>query len=454
MLPYRIKVVEPIQLLPAPVREKKINEAGLNVFRLKSQDVYIDLLTDSGTSAMSTLQWSKIMLGDESYAGSESFFRLQNSVQEIFGLPFILPTHQGRAAEHLLDMALIKPGMLVPGNIHFDTTRAHIELAKGRTFDVTFEEGHSSTGDNPFKGNLDCKALEACIEKAGVEKIAYVLITITCNSNGGQPVSMENIAAVSKICRHHKIKLFFDAARFAENAFFIQQREKDFQKKPIPEIVQRMFSYVDGCTMSAKKDALVPMGGFLALRDESLFESLKTLGVLYEGFYTYGGLSGMDMEAMAQGLKEVIDENYIHYSVGQVQRLGEKLKKAGVPTVTPFGGHGIFIDGRRFYPNIPENQFPAQLVCVELYKNGGVRSVEAGACMAGRNPDTGANIRPTMDLCRMAIPRRAYTHEHLDYVADAVIETFEKGKTKKTGLLMTEEPSTGIRHFSAGFKYA
>ncbi len=453
MIPFRIKVVEPIRFLSLKEREQKIGDAGLNVFRLKSSDVTIDLLTDSGTSAMSNAQWAAMMIGDEAYAGSTSFFKLEKTVQELMGLPFVIPTHQGRAAEQLLDFTLVKPGQMVPGNTHFDTTKAHIEFRGGRCVDCTIKEGKTPEGEHPFKGNLDIQTLETCLKKEGSEKIAYVLITMTCNSNGGQPVSLENIAAVAALCKKFKVKLFLDAARFAENAYFIQQREKGFYEKSIGEIVQRMFSFADGCTMSAKKDGLVPIGGFLALRDKILFETMKPHDILFEGFYTYGGMSGMDMEAMAQGLKEVIQKDYLEHRVGQVAYLGRRLKKGGVPVVEPFGGHAIFIDGREFYKNVPKDQFPAQLACVEIYKEGGVRGVEVGACLAGRDPDTGKNIMPALDLCRLAIPRRVYTQEHFDYVAEIVLGAHEKGKGRKTGLKFDQETPQGIRHFTSTFKY-
>lgn len=452
MIPFRVKVAEPIRLLSPNERKKKIAAAGLNVFRLQSNDVYIDLLTDSGTSAMSTAQWAAIMLGDEAYAGSSSFYKLEAAIKETMGLPFVIPVHQGRAAEQLLDFALIRPGQLVPGNTHFDTTKAHIEFREGRAIDVTIEEGKKTGGDHPFKGNLDTALLEKTIQKATSKQIAYVLVTITCNSNGGQPVSLQNIREVSEVCHRYGVKLFFDAARFAENAFFIQQREKGYQNKSILEIVHKMFSYVDGCTMSGKKDGLVPIGGFLALRDETLYEELKPNTILFEGFYTYGGMSGMDMEAMAQGLHEVVEETYLQHRVGQVAYIGKKLKKGGIPIVEPVGGHAVFIDGRAFYPKIPEDQFPAQRLCVELYKEGGVRAVEIGSCLAGRDPDTGKNICPNLDLCRLAIPRRVYTQEHFDYVADVVQQVFGKTKESTTGLAFEKE-TKGIRHFTSTFKY-
>lgn len=452
IIPYKIKSVEAINLLPEDERLKAIKSAGYNVFGLRSDQVYIDLLTDSGTGAMSATQWSRIMLGDESYAGSASFFRLEKAIQDIIGLPYVIPVHQGRAAEQILDYVMIKPGQIVPGNTHFDTTKAHIEFRKGRAVDCTIEEGKNPTIDHPFKGNLDLELLRQAVLKFGRDRVAYVLITITCNSGGGQPVSMANIKDVAKFCKKEGLPLFFDAARFAENAYFIQQREDGYKNRSVKAIVKEMFSHVAGCTMSAKKDGLVPIGGFLALRDKEIYEEMKPHDILFEGFYTYGGMSGMDMESMAQGLSEVVEESYLAYRIGQTSYLGERLDKAGVPVVKPFGGHAIFINGRGFYPNVPEGQFPAQLACVEIYKHGGVRTVEIGSCLIGRNPDTGENIRPALDLCRLAIPRRAYTEEHLDYVADVIKETFDATSSKTTGLAFDKETS-GIRHFTSTFKY-
>ncbi|MBT3181906.1 MAG: tryptophanase [Deltaproteobacteria bacterium] len=451
VVPYRIKVVEPIELLSREEREERIRDAGLNVFRLKSKHVYIDLLTDSGTGALSQEQLSQMMLGDESYAGSESFFRLEEAIHDIMCLPHVIPVHQGRAAEQVLDHILIKDGMVVPGNTHFDTTKAHIEFRGGRAIDCTIEEGRDATIEHPFKGNIDLNLLEKSYDKYGKDKIAYVLITVTCNSGGGQPVSMENIKEVSDFCRDKHLRLLFDAARFAENAFFIQQREKGYKNKSIRSIVREMFSYVQGCTMSAKKDGLVPIGGFLALRDEELYEDLKPTDILFEGFYTYGGMSGMNMDAMAQGLYEVVEQGYLAHRIGQTAYLGNELLKREVPIVTPVGGHAVFIDGRRFYKNIPEDQFPAQLLVVELYREGGIRAVEIGSCLAGRDPDTGKNVRPALDLCRLTIPRRVYTLEHFDYVADVVHSVYSGQKDRSTGLTFEIE-TKGIRHFTSTFK--
>jgi len=450
-VPYRIKVVEPIRLLSRREREVKLREAGLNVFRLRAEDVYIDLLTDSGTGAISAAQLSHMMVGDEAYAGSASFFRLEESIRDVMGFPFVIPVHQGRAAEQVLDYTLVHQGMVVPGNSHFDTTKAHIEFRGGRAVDCTIAEGRDSTADHPFKGNIDMRLLEEAFAKHGRERISYVLITITCNSGGGQPVSMGNIREVASFCRARGLRLFFDAARFAENAYFIQQREPGFADRPIRDIVREMFSYGDGATMSAKKDGLVPIGGFLALRDEDLYEEMKPTDILFEGFYTYGGMSGMNMEAMAQGLREVVESEYLAYRIGQTAYLGDELMKRDVPIVTPVGGHAVFIDGRRFFPKVPEEQFPAQLVTALLYKEGGVRSVEVGANLAGRDPDTGENNRPALDLCRLTIPRRVYTQEHFDYVADVVATVYAQECSRTKGLAFDRE-TKGIRHFTSTFK--
>lgn len=450
-VPYRIKVVEPIRLLSREQREKKLREAGFNIFRLRAEDVYIDLLTDSGTGALSAAQLSQMMVGDEAYAGSASFFKLEESIRDVMGFPFVIPCHQGRAAEQVLDFTLIREGMVVPGNSHFDTTKAHIEFRGGRAVDCTIAEGRDATADHPFKGNLDLRLLEDAFLKYGRDRIAYVLITITCNSGGGQPVSMANIKEVAAFCRAKKLRLLFDAARFAENAYFIQQREPGYGKKTVREIVREMFSYGEGCTMSAKKDGLVPMGGFLALRDEALYEEMKPTDILFEGFYTYGGMSGMNMEAMAQGLEEVVEQEYLAYRISQTAYLGDELLKREVPIVTPVGGHAVFIDGRRFFPNVPEGEFPAQLVTALLYKEGGVRAVEVGANLAGRDPDTGENNRPALDLCRLTIPRRVYTQEHFDYVADVVATVFAEERGRKRGLAFDHE-TKGIRHFTSTFK--
>ena len=453
VVPFKTKVVEPIKLLNAKERNAKIKKAGLNVFKLNSEEVYIDLLTDSGTGAISCHQQSRMMIGDESYAGSRSFRELERQVRETFGIEYVLPVHQGRAAERVLNSIAIKPHQFVPGNTHFDTTKAHIEFAQGRCVDLTIDQAKSSSEYHPFKGNMKIDALKEFIEEKGQKSIAYVLITATCNSGGGQPVSMDNIRQVSKICKDNELLLFIDAARFAENAFFIKQREKGYEDKSIQEIVLEMFSYSDGFTMSSKKDAISPMGGLLVLRHEQMYEQLKMFTILFEGYVTYGGMSGLMMESLAQGLKEVVEESYLRYRIGQVAELGELLKEKGnVPIVEPVGGHAVFIDGRKFFPNIPEDQYPSQLLCVELYKEGGIRPVEVGSCLAGRNPDTGNNVRPALDLCRLTIPRRVYTLEHFIYVAEVVADVKHKQGNRTTGLKFEYE-APGIRHFDSTFSY-
>ncbi|MBN2694126.1 tryptophanase [bacterium] len=450
-VPYRYKMVEKISVPEKSERWNILKSGGFNMFSIPSEKVYIDLLTDSGTGTMSDKQWSAIVSADESYAGSRSFFDIKKSVKEIMGFDNVLPVHQGRAAEKVLNSVLIKEGMYVPGNTHFDTTKAHIENAKGRCIDVTISESENSNSNYPFKGNLDINRLEKEIEKVTPQKVAYILITVTCNSGGGQPVSMKNIKDVSKIARKYGLKLFFDAARFAENCYFIKTREDGYQNKTVREISNELFSYSDGFTMSSKKDAIVPMGGLLVVRDINLFDMLKPFVILNEGYLTYGGMSGMTMAALAQGLYESTDFEYLHYRIGQVKMLGELLKEASIPVVTPIGGHAVFIDGRRFFPNIPEDQFPAQYLCAALYEAGGVRTVEVGANLADRDPDTGENIRPKLDLCRLAIPRRSYSFEHMMYIVETVKEVFQNSKNITSGFQFDFE-SKGIRHFSSTFK--
>jgi tryptophanase len=427
-----------------------LEEAGYNIFALPSHAVYIDLLTDSGTSAMSETQWGGLMQGDESYAGSRNFYHLQQTVEDLMGFKYVIPTHQGRGAENILFHHMIKPGQHVLGNMHFDTTKAHIELKKGRAVDLAAAIANDTQTYHPFKGNFDLQALESYIQDKGPEQVAFILVTITCNSGGGQPVSMANIRGVREIADRYGLRVFFDAARFAENAWFIQRREEGYAEKSIPEIVREMFSYADGCTMSAKKDALVNIGGFVALRDQMLYKEISRLGVVFEGFPTYGGLAGRDMEAMALGLKEVVDPSYLAYRIGQVEYLGERLRQAGIPIVEPVGGHAVFVDARRFLPHLPKELFPAQALCIELYREAGVRSVEVGGVLAGRDPETGENLYPQLDLLRLAIPRRVYTNEHMDVIADALIAIKERRDSVR-GVAFVDEPPI-LRHFTATFK--
>lgn len=452
VIPYRSKVVEPIRLLDRRAREARLEAAGLNMFRINAEDVYIDLLTDSGTGAMSAAQWSKIMVGDEAYAGSRSFHAIREVVGELMGLPYVLPEHQGRAAERVLNSVMVKPHHIVPGNAHFDTTKGHIEYAGGRALDCTIDEGRDSTLIHPFKGNADAGKVRAAIQRHGAKQTAYILMTLTCNSGGGQPVSLANLKEMRAIADEFQVPLFFDAARFAENAYFIQRREPGYADRTVRSIVREMFDLADGFTMSSKKDAIVPMGGLLAVRDERLFEALKTPTIIFEGFYTYGGMSGMIMEALAQGLREVVEEDYLAHRIGQVAEFGAMLREVGAPILEPVGGHAVYLDGRRAFPGVPEEQFPAQLMCVELYREGGVRTVEVGANLIGRDPDTGENIRPALDLCRLAVPRRVYWKEHFEYITDVVRVVLEGAREREHGLAFDVE-AEGIRHFGSTFKY-
>jgi tryptophanase len=447
---FKIKSVEPIKLIPKKERIKAIEKAGLNVFLLKSSEIFIDLLTDSGTNAMSQEQWSAIMKADESYAGSKSFEDFKNSVTEVTGFPFVLPVHQGRAAENVLNAVLVKEGNVIPGNIHFDTTKAHIEHRKGIPVNCVIEDAFDCEKELPFKGNIDLSKLEEVLEK-NKGNIAYVLTTITCNSGGGQPVSMENIQKTSQLCKKHNVLFFLDAARFAENAFFIKEREKGFQEKSIQEIAREMFSYADGCLMSAKKDAIVNMGGFIAFRKKELFEKCIPFGILFEGFPTYGGLSGRDLEAIAVGIKEGIQENYLRYRIEQVRYLGNGLIKAGIPVMKPIGGHAVFVNGKKFLSHIPQEQFPSHTLAAELYIESGIRAVEIGTLLAGRNPK-GENVMPKLDLLRLTIPRRVYLREHMDYI----IEAFKKIKERKKEIkgLKFKFESPILRHFQSRFERA
>lgn len=449
--PYKTKSIEPIKLIPRSEREKKLKQAGFNLFLLKARDVFIDLLTDSGTGAMSQEQWACMMRGDESYAGAESFEKIKRAVKDILGFNYVLPVHQGRGAEHVLDALLIKPGQIIPGNKHFDTTKAHIEWVKGIAIDVTIPEAKNPLKYHPFKGNLDIKKLEKIIKREGKKNISYILITITCNSVGGQPVSLSNIKRVSKLARENKLLLFFDAARFAENTYFIKKRERGYAKKSIKQIIKEMMKYADGILMSAKKDAIANMGGFIAVRSKTLYQKLTPINILFEGFTSYGGMSGHDMEAVAQGLYEGIHLDYLEYRIGQVAYLGEELQKRAIPIITPFGGHAIYIDAKKFLSHLSRKQFPGQALTCKFYLEGGIRTVEIGTLLAGRDPETGKNIYPKLELVRLAIPRRVYTKEHLDYVV-SIIEKVWKHRKKIQGLKIIYEPPL-LRHFQARLKY-
>jgi tyrosine phenol-lyase len=449
--PWRVKVVEPIYLPDRDTRRRRLEEAGYNVFAIPAQDVYIDLLTDSGTSAMSDNQWAGLMVGDESYAGARNFYTFRSTVEEITGLPFVIPTHQGRVAENLLFSTLVTPGMKVPSNSHFDTTRANIEVHGAEAVDLVIAEGRDPAADHPFKGNIDLDRLDRFLFEHDQGQVPVAMLTVTNNSGGGQPVSLANIRGMAEICRRHGVPFFLDACRFAENAWFIKQREAGQGHRSVREIAADVFRACDGCTMSAKKDGLANIGGFIAMRDQRLFEQLKNMLILIEGFPTYGGLAGRDLEAVARGLQEVLDERYLEFRVGQVQAFWERLDAAGIPKVRPAGGHAVYLDGRAFLPHIPQEHYPAQALTVALYLEGGVRAVEIGGTMFGRtDPGTGRTIWPELELVRLAIPRRAYTNSHLGYVAE-VLERLYEQRSSIRGLNMVYAPKV-LRHFTARFE--
>lgn len=434
--PFKIKSVEPIRFTTREEREKLLKEAGYNPFLLPADDVLIDLLTDSGTSAMSAKQWAGIMEGDESYAGSKSFYRFEAVIKSITNMKYIIPTHQGRAAEKILFTIVGGAGKYIPNNTHFDTTRANVEFSGAEAVDLLNEVGKHPEIRADFKGNMDIEKLEAFIKEKGVENIPLCMITVTNNSGGGQPVSMQNIKDVKAVCKKYGIPLFIDACRFAENAYFIKMREKGYENKTPLEIAQEMFSYADGCTMSAKKDALVNIGGFLAMNDEQLAMNCRNLLIVTEGFPTYGGLAGRDLEAVAQGLLEILDEHYLQYRIRSVEYLGEKLVSAGVPIIEPPGGHAIYVDAKRFLQNVPPDQYPGQSIVCELYLEGGVRAVEIGSVMFGKYNKNGKLIPGMMELVRMAIPRRVYTQSHIDYLIEIIIEVY-KNREKLKGYKIT-----------------
>ena len=449
--PWRVKVVEPIRRIGRAEREARLRDAGYNVFGIASQDIYIDLLTDSGTSAMSDAQWAGLMRGDESYAGGRNFYNFEATVREIFGLPHVIPTHQGRVAENLLFSTILKPGDIVPNNTHFDTTRANVEVNGGTAIDLVVPEGKQARGRHPFKGNMDLAKLESCLaENPG--RVPVVMLTLTNNSGGGQPVSLANVRGTRDVCRRHGVPLLIDACRFAENAWFIREREEGQKGRPVPEIVREIFDLSDGCTMSAKKDGLANIGGFLALRDETWVERLKNKLILIEGFPTYGGLAGRDLEAVAIGLKEVLREDYLAFRVGQVTSFGEALAAEGVPVVEPIGGHAVYIDGRAFAPHLAPELYPAEALTIALYREGGIRAVEIGGVMFGR-PDPrnpGKEILRDLDLVRLAVPRRDYTNTHLEYVAGVVIALL-RAPEKLRGVRIVEQARV-LRHFTARFE--
>jgi len=448
--PWKIKMVEPIRMITRQEREKAAAEAGYNTFLMRSEDVYIDLLTDSGTSAMSDRQWAGIMLGDEAYAGSRNFYNLENAVQTYYGYQYIIPTHQGRGAEHLISKALIQPGDYIPGNMYFTTTRLHQELAGGTFVDVIIDEAHDPANTHPFKGNVDLVKLQALIDRVGADKIPYVSLAGTVNMAGGQPVSMANVKALREFCDKQGIAIYLDATRMCENAFFIQEREEGYQGKPIAEILKEFCGYTDGAWMSAKKDNLVNIGGWLAVNDPRVAEKARNMVVVYEGLHTYGGMSGRDMEALAIGIAEGVQDAHIAARVRQVRYLGKLLLNWEIPIVEPVGGHAIFLDAKRFYPHISQDQFPAQTLAAQLYLDSGVRSMERGVVSAGRDPKTGENRYPALELTRLTIPRRVYTQAHMDVVAESIKAVHdERAKTK--GLKMVYEPEY-LRFFQARFE--
>ena len=449
--PFRIKSVETVSMIPRDERLKKMQEAGYNTFLLNSKDIYIDLLTDSGTNAMSDKQWAGMMMGDEAYAGSENFYHLERTVQELFGFKHIVPTHQGRGAENLLSQLAIKPGQYVAGNMYFTTTRYHQEKNGAVFVDIVRDEAHDAGLNIAFKGDIDLKKLQKLIDEKGAENIAYICLAVTVNLAGGQPVSMANMRAVRELTEAHGIKVFYDATRCVENAYFIKEQEQGFENKSITEIVHEMFSYADGCTMSGKEDCLVNIGGFLCMNDDEMFSSAKELVVVYEGMPSYGGLAGRDMEAMAIGLREAMQYEYIEHRVKQVRYLGDKLKAAGVPIVEPVGGHAVFLDARRFCEHLTQDEFPAQSLAASIYVETGVRSMERGIISAGRNNVTGEHHRPKLETVRLTIPRRVYTYAHMDVVADGIIKLYQH-KEDIRGLKFIYEPKQ-LRFFTARFDY-
>jgi tryptophanase len=449
--PFRIKVTESIRLIPAEEREARLREAGYNLFSIKAEDIFIDLLTDSGTGAMSQEQWAAVMRGDESYAGARSYHRLKSAVEDIFGFKYFVPTHQGRAAENILAACLVKPGHYVPSNMHFDTTDANIRARGGRPTNLVIEEAFDPANMHPFKGNMDISKLRNFIQRVGAAHIPFGMMTITNNAGGGQPVSLENLRAVAGVYRENEIPFFIDSARFAENAFFIKLREKGYENKSVKDIACEIFSLADGMTMSAKKDAIVNMGGLLCMNNEALFQQAKNELILREGFPTYGGLAGRDLEAIAVGLYEGLDESYLAYRLAQTAYLAARINEAGIPTIQPAGGHAVYLDAHAVLPHIPQSEFPGQALAVELYRQGAIRGVEIGSVMfAYSDPDTGKMIYPKLELLRLAIPRRTYTQSHLDYVADRLAAIKQRAPSVR-GYKFTYAPEL-LRHFTARFE--
>jgi tyrosine phenol-lyase len=448
--PWKVKMVEPLRTISAAERRRAIAEAGYNTFLLRSEDVYIDLLTDSGTSAMSDRQWAGMMLGDEAYAGSRNFYRLEAAVQRYYGYRYMTPTHQGRGAEHILSRMCIKPGDYVPGNMYFTTTRHHQEAAGATFVDVVIPEAHDPTSEHPFKGNVDLAALAALIDRVGAARIPYVCVAATVNMAGGQPIAMANLKAVRALTQPLGIRIFLDATRAVENAWFIREREPGYQDRPVAAILGELCSYSDGCTMSGKKDALVNIGGWLAMNDQDLYDEASALVVVYEGLHTYGGMAGRDMEAMAIGIEESVDDDHIRARIGQVRYLGDTLHGWGIPVVRPIGGHAVYLDARAFYPHLPQDQFPAQSLAANLYEESGVRAMERGIVSAGRDKETGRHHYPKLELVRLTIPRRVYTQAHMDVTAESVAALWDD-RHRARGLRMIHEPKY-LRFFQARFE--
>lgn len=449
--PYKIKTVEKIHLSSRSQRDLWIKNAHFNLFNLKSDHVFIDLLTDSGTGSMSQEQWSAIMSGDESYAGSRSFYELKDTITELTGFRYMLPTHQGRAAENVLFSAMIREGDVIPGNAHFDTTKGHIEFRHARALDCTIDEASDTAIYHPFKGNVDIQKLEHAVQIYGRERIPLIIVTITCNSTGGQPVSMENLRQVRKFSERFQIPVFFDSARFAENAYFIKKREPGYEDQDIREIIKEMFTYADGMTMSSKKDGLVNIGGFIAMNDEVLYKKASHFNIMFEGFLSYGGMAGRDMAALAVGLKEVTTMEFLHSRISQVHYLGAKLKEYDIPVQEPFGGHAIFVDAKKFIPGVPKEEYIGQTLAIELYKESGVRAVEIGTLLADRDPETRENRYPSLELVRLTIPRRVYTNNHMDYVAAALKNIHDRRDSIQRGYKIISEAPI-MRHFTIELK--
>jgi len=449
--PFKIKVVEPIKRTTREERDALLKESGYNLFHVPAESVYVDLLTDSGTAAMSDNQWAGLMLGDESYAGSKNYYHFEATVRSIFGYKHVIPTHQGRMAENLLFTTVVKPGMVVPNNIHFDTTRANVEHQGAEALDLVIKEVRSAQKELPFKGNMDLGRLKEAIGRLGRDRIPLAMLTITNNSGGGQPVSMENVRKTRELTNSYGIPLFFDACRFAENCFFIKEREPGYADKSVLDIARELFSYGDGCTMSAKKDGLVNIGGFLSLNDDAWAQGITNMLILVEGFPTYGGLAGRDLEAMARGLKEVLEEEYLSFRIGQVRYLGELLEGGGVPILKPVGGHAVYLNAKEFLPHLPQGQFPAQALAVAMYREYGIRGVEIGTVMFGKtDPATGQAVHPELEMVRLAIPRRVYTNMQITYVAESLIDLYRR-RDRIEGLKMVYEAPV-LRHFTARFQ--